>query len=131
MMDFKAVHRKIFGNGFLITNAPGIVQSWTKGFQHFKTNCRIHVSVVLYFQYLKFGFGRCWRDSSRHIQLNKLNKKTALNYIKKYDGELDEKDLSKTIEFLKISRLEFYEYVEKHRNESIWIKSGNKFQLKK
>lgn len=88
-------------------------------------------SIYYYFQYLKFGFGRCWRDSSRHIQLNKLNKKTALNYIKKYDGELNEKDLSKTIEFLKISRLEFYEYVEKHRNESIWIKSGNKFKLKK
>jgi len=87
-------------------------------------------SIYYYFQYLKFGFGRCWRDASRHIQLNKLNKKDAINYIKKYDGELDEKDLSKTIKFLNISRLDFFDYIEKHRNENIWIKSGNKFELK-
>ena len=87
-------------------------------------------SIYYYFQYLKFGFGRCWRDSSRHIQLNKLSKKDAVNYIKKYDGELDEKDLNKTIKFLNISRLDFFDYVEKHRNENIWIKSGNKFELK-
>ena len=78
-------------------------------------------SIYYYFQYLKFGFGRCWRDASRHIQLKKL---------KKYDGELDERDLSKTIKFLNISRLDFFDYIEKHRNENIWIKSGNKFELK-
>ena len=64
------------------------------------------------------------------LQLKKLSKKLAEEYIKKFDGELDETDLNKTIKFLNISRLEFFDFVEKHRNENIWTKSGNKFELK-
>ena len=86
-------------------------------------------SIYYYFQYLKFGFGRCWRDASRHIQLAKLSKQKALSHIKKYDGEINEKDLEKTLKFLNISRIEFFDYVEKHRNEMIWKKMGNQFKL--
>ena len=86
-------------------------------------------SIYYYFQYLKFGFGRCWRDASRHIQLDKLSKKKAIDHIKKFDGELDSVDLEKTLKFLNISRIDFFDFVEKHRNEMIWKKSGNKFEL--
>lgn len=89
-----------------------------------------HIDSIYYFlQYIKFGFGRCWRDASRHIQLNKLNTKDAIKLIEEYDGEINEKDLDKTLNFLKMSKIEFHDIVEKHRNNEIWNKSGNSFRL--
>ena len=58
-----------------------------------------------------------------------FQKKKAIDHIKKFDGELDSVDLEKTIKFLNISRIDFFDFVEKHRNEMIWKKSGNKFEL--
>tara|TARA_B110000014_G_C20089448_1_gene570194 strand:- start:286 stop:1368 length:1083 start_codon:yes stop_codon:yes gene_type:complete len=86
-------------------------------------------SIYYHLQYLKFGFGRCWRDASRHIQLNEINKIDAMKLIEKYDDEINNKDLMKTLNFLKLSRIEFFDIVEKHRNNEIWGKKGNKFKL--
>ena len=55
--------------------------------------------------------------------------KNALEYIEKYDDEIDDEDLAKTLNFLKISRIEFFEILEKHRNNKIWKKDGNKYSL--
>ena len=63
------------------------------------------------------------------IQLKKLSKKLAEEYIKKFDGELDETDLNKTIKFLNISRLEFL-ILSKNTEMKIFGQSGNKFELK-
>ena len=76
-----------------------------------------------------FGFGRSWRDSSRHVQLGKINLSDAKKYIKKYDDEISEVDLIKTLDYLKISRIDFFQIIENHRNEEIWKKAGNKYSL--
>ncbi len=86
-------------------------------------------SIYYHLQYIKFGFGRCWRDASRHVQLNKLKKDKAIKFINEYDHELDDYDLSKTLDYLKMSRIEFFNIIEKHRNKKIWKKSGNKYKL--
>ena len=86
-------------------------------------------SIYYHFQYIKFGFGRCWRDASRHMQLNKLERDKAIKLINEYDHELDGKDLTKTLDYLKMSRLEFFDIIEKHRNIEIWKKSGNRYKL--
>ena len=69
-------------------------------------------SIYYHLQFLKFGFGRCWRDASRHIQLGQINISEAINFIQKYDDELNEYDLSETMKFLKLSRIEFFEILE-------------------
>ena len=86
-------------------------------------------SIYYHFQYIKFGFGRCWRDASRHIQLNQLEKNNAIKLINDYDHEINNKDLAKTLDYLKMSRIEFFDIIEKHRNNEIWRKSGNKYEL--
>ena len=53
----------------------------------------------------------------------------AINFIQKYDDELNEYDLSETMKFLKLSRIEFFEILEKHRNNEFWKKAGNKYSL--
>ena len=86
-------------------------------------------SIYYHLQYIKFGFGRCWRDASRHIQLNEFKKSQAIKFISEYDHEINSKDLIKTLDYLKISRIEFFDIVEKHRNNEIWKKSGNRYEL--
>lgn len=86
-------------------------------------------SIYYHLQLIKFGFGRCWRDASRHIQLGQLKVKDAIQLIEKYDDEINDYDLSETINFLKISRIEFFEILEKHRNNNLWKKDGNKYSL--
>ncbi len=86
-------------------------------------------SIYYHMQYIKFGFGRSWRDSSRHVQLGKINLKEAKKYINKYDDEISEIDLIKTLNYLELNRLEFFKIIESHRNEEIWKKSGNKYSL--
>ena len=86
-------------------------------------------SIYYHMQYIKFGFGRSWRDASRQVQLKKINLKQAKKYIKKYDHEIDEEDLSKTLKFLDMSRFNFFELIKNHRNEEIWKIYGSKFSL--
>ena len=85
--------------------------------------------LYYYMQYIKFGFGRALRDSSRLIQNKHLNRDKALLYVKKYDGEFPEEDLHKILEYLDCSLIEFNENIEKHRNSEIWHLKGNEYKL--
>ena len=90
-----------------------------------------HIDPLYYYmQYIKFGFGRCLRDASRLLQHNHLDRKTALNYIKKYDGEFPDKVLDKCLKYMNLSLLEFNETIDKHKNKEIWELKGNKDKLK-
>jgi len=41
----------------------------------------------------------------------------------------DSKKVIKTLDYLKISRIDFFQIIENHRNEEIWRKAGNKHSL--
>lgn len=86
-------------------------------------------SIYYHMQYIKFGFGRSWRDASRQIQLGKINVKKAKKYIQDFDSEIDDDDLTKTLDFLNMNRYEFFEIIDNHRNDEIWKKKGNRFAL--
>ena len=42
--------------------------------------------LYYYMQFIKFGFGRCVRDASRHIQNSHLTRDEGLRLAQKYDG---------------------------------------------
>ena len=86
--------------------------------------------LYYYMQYIKFGFGRCIRDAARMIQLKHLDIERAKKYIEKYDGEFPEKNLDVYLRFLNLSYDKFFSTIDKHRNDEIWIKKGNKWELK-
>lgn len=120
--NYEFVKSKIDFKGHINGRSPGTFTNYDSLDDHID-------SIYYHFQYLKFGFGRCWRDAARHIQLKKLAKKDAVKLIDKYDNELNEKDLTEVLNFLGISRIEFFEIVDSHRNEEIWKKKGNKIEL--
>ena len=56
-------------------------------FTNFDSLDDIMDDLYYYMQYIKFGFGRCTRDVSRHIQYGHISTKEGKDLIKKYDGE--------------------------------------------
>ena len=85
--------------------------------------------LYYYMQYIKFGFGRALRDSSRLIQNNHLKRKEAIKLVEKYDGEYPQENLNEVLDFLNCSLIEFNENIDKHRNKEIWKLNGNKFEI--
>ncbi len=80
--------------------------------------------LYYYMQYIKFGFGRCVRDTCRFIQNGHMARAEALELCKKYDGEFPTAYLDEVLEYLDLTENEFHEIVDKHRNEEIWTKDG-------
>ena len=81
--------------------------------------------LYYYMQFIKFGFGRAVRDTSRFIQNDRMTREEAIEIVKKYDGEYPERNLSEVIKFLNMTNSEFTEIIDKHRNNEIWENKGN------
>ena len=89
-----------------------------------------HIDQVYYhMQFIKFGFGRASRDGSRHLQNGSINKNEFLENIIKYDHEINNRDILYFCEYIGISTIEFTEILDKHRNEEIWKKTSNGWDL--
>jgi N-acetyl sugar amidotransferase len=79
--------------------------------------------LYYYMQFIKFGFGRAVRDTSRFIQNDRMSRDEALEIIKKYDGEFPSKNLGEVLGYLDLKEDEFKKIVDKHRNTEIWKKN--------
>lgn len=85
--------------------------------------------VYYYMQSIKFGFGRCMRDTSRMIQLGVMSREEALDAVRKYDGEFPSKYIDEALEYLGLTLPEFNDIVDRHRNAEIWERDGNAWRL--
>jgi N-acetyl sugar amidotransferase len=56
--------------------------------------------LYYYMQFIKFGFGRAVRDTSRFIQNDRMSRDEALEIVKKYDGEFPSKNLGEVLGYL-------------------------------
>lgn len=86
--------------------------------------------LYYYMQYIKFGFGRCARDTSRVIYRNKMTRAEALRLSRMYEGEFPEKTIDAALDYMKMTKGEFNEIVDKHREEWIWTKINGNWKLK-
>ena len=85
--------------------------------------------LYYYLQFIKFGFGRCVRDASRHVMKGHITREQAVKYCHMYDGEFPQKNMDDYLEFLEMSLDEFIKIINKHRNKEIWKLKGNDFEL--
>lgn len=90
-----------------------------------------HIDQVYYhMQFIKFGFGRASRDGSRQLQNELITKDKFIEYVEKYDDEITTDDIIHFCEYINISTGEFSDLVDKHKNEEIWKKTSNGWELK-
>ena len=86
--------------------------------------------LYYYMQYIKFGFGRATRDACRMIQNNQMTRNEGIKLARKYDDEFPVEDFNEVLNYLDISKDNFQEIVDKHRNNEIWKSSiNNKWEL--
>lgn len=81
--------------------------------------------LYYYMQYIKFGFGRCLRDVARQIQHGRITRSKGRELILSFDGEFPEDTIDICLEYLRLTRGEFNEIVDKHRPSYIWRKSND------
>ena len=86
-------------------------------------------NLYYHMQFIKFGFGRSLRDSSRLIQLGYLKKEQAKEYIKKYDSEFPKTYLNDVLNYYGINSDELKQIINKHRNSEIWKFEKEKWQI--
>lgn len=79
--------------------------------------------LYYFMQFIKFGFGRCIRDASRFVQTGRITRDQAVEYVRKYDGEFPKNNFDEVLKYLSLSKSEFENIVDKHRNNEIWIEN--------
>ena len=87
-------------------------------------------NLYYYMQFIKFGFGRAIRDTSRLVQNGHMSWGDALDIVQKYDGEFPEEFLDEVIEYLDLDRDEFTQIVDMHRNPEIWKQTEGGWKLR-
>jgi N-acetyl sugar amidotransferase len=87
-------------------------------------------NLYYYMQFIKFGFGRAVRDASRLIQNGHLNREEGLRLALKYDDEFCYEHFKEVLDYLKLTKDEFYQVVDQHRNSEIWEKRGTAWRLR-
>lgn len=86
--------------------------------------------LYYYMQFIKFGFGRCVRDSSRLIQSGHLSRKDAKMHVKQFDGEIPKRFNNDVLDFLEMNDTSLNKIIDKHRNNEIWQAENNSWKLR-
>lgn len=86
--------------------------------------------VDFYGMFCKFGFGRATRMASRLIQRGHITREQGLEYVRKYDGEFPEMYLGEVLDYVGMTRDEFVELADKHRNPEIWKQENGVWTLR-
>jgi len=80
--------------------------------------------LYYYMQYIKFGFGRAWKDASRMIQRGRLTAEEAIDLVINTDGEFPEDSIPSAADYMRMTTSEVRQVIDRHRNESVWADSG-------
>ena len=83
--------------------------------------CWNNASVHDYIKFLKYGYGKVTDHASRDIRLKRLTRKQGIDLVKQYQ-EVEPFSLKKFLEWIDLTREEFFSYIEPHRDKRMWEK---------
>jgi hypothetical protein len=79
------------------------------------------VHVNQYLKYLKLGFGKVTQQVGVRIRYGIISRDEGKKIIQKYDGLVSEDLIERFCEYLEISKKEFIQIAERHRNHDFWF----------
>jgi N-acetyl sugar amidotransferase len=82
------------------------------------------ISLHHYIKWYKFGFTRLYDNLSLEIRNGRITRQQAIEIIKNKGDDTPHRDIEKFCKFVGISKLRFFEIVEKFRNPKIWTKKS-------
>ncbi len=79
-----------------------------------------------YLKYLKFGYGRATDDASMEIRHGRMTREEGIRMVRRYDSR-EPSSLGIYLDFLQMSREEFFRIVDPMRDPAIWEKKGGEW----
>ena len=87
-------------------------------------------SLLYYMMYIKYGIGRATSDASHEIRDGHINREEGVALVKKFDGEFPEKSIQTFLDFVDLTIDEFWECVDRFRQDHIWKKENGKWKIR-
>lgn len=79
-----------------------------------------------YLKVLKFGYGRATDHACEDIRNGRLKREEAKELVKKHDlTDISDYYIDDFIDFIDITKEEFYNIIDKNRNPEIWERNSN------
>ena len=88
------------------------------------------VSIHHFIKWYKFGFSRLFDNLSLEIRNKRITREQAIQIIKDLGDQTPTDDIAKFCEFVDLPKDRFWAIVEKYRNQEIWKKTGDVWQIK-
>ena len=64
------------------------------------------------------------------IQNGRMSRDEAVALARRFDGEFPEQHLPEVLDYIGVSRAEFDEVVDRHRNRELWLKEDDVWTLR-
>jgi len=80
-------------------------------------------------KFIKWGYGKIVDHASREIRLKRLTRSEGIELVEKY-SKVNPKDKDLFLKWLNIDNDLFFELLNKHRSNTIWLKNNNNWELK-
>ena len=77
---------------------------------------------------IKFGIGRATYDASQEIRNEKITREEGVALVNKYDNEFPDIYFEEILEYLNISKKEFWKTVDSFRNPLFWQKQNEDWE---
>ena len=87
------------------------------------------ISVHHFPKWHKFGFSRIFDNLSLEIRNGRISREEAIEILKSNGPEIPKDDINKYCSFVGITVKEFFEILEKFRNNSIWSKESDEWKI--
>jgi hypothetical protein len=78
-----------------------------------------------YVKFLKFGYGKATDHATRDIRLKRLSREEGIGLAEKFDAEVPDVSLLLFLEWIDMTKEEFYKTIEVFRDPLVWKKTKN------
>lgn len=82
-----------------------------------------------YLTFIKFGLGRASYDAAQEIRNEKITRDEGINLVKKYDNEFPMKYFREFLEYIGITKENFFSTIDRFRSPHLWEKKNDKWKL--
>ncbi|MFQ5633043.1 MAG: N-acetyl sugar amidotransferase, partial [bacterium] len=87
------------------------------------------ISIHHYLKWYKFGMTRLYDNLSLEIRNGRMTRDEAIAIVRGRGDETPYEDIAKFCEFVGISKLHFFEMIEKFRNPEIWEQQNGTWKI--
>lgn len=83
-----------------------------------------------YTRWIKFGVGRTMMDSAQEIRNGHIDKEEAISLMRRYEGEYPARYESEFLDYVSMTRDEFFETCDKFRSPHLWKIDRGEWKLR-